>query len=41
MKHMTKEDREVRIEEIIEMLSDLILNVGIRKLNEKDGDKHV
>lgn len=38
---MTKEDREVRIEEIIEMLSDLILNVGIRKLNEKDGDKNV
>lgn len=38
---MTKEDREVRIEEIIEMLSDLILNVGIRKLNEKDGDKYV
>lgn len=41
MKYMTKEDREVRIEEIIEMLSDLILNVGIRKLNEKDGDKNV
>lgn len=38
---MTKEERQVRIEEIIEMLSDLILNIGIRKLNEKDGDKHV
>lgn len=38
---MTKEDREVRIEEIIEMLSNLILNAGIRKFNEKDRDKNV
>lgn len=38
---MINEEKQLKIEEIIEVISDLILNTSIKKFNEKDGEKNV